>query len=97
MVTTDCEKVMTREIRANSPFEDFGKKRREVRIESTLKSTDSTYQIDWNEITMETGMTSQSSARYRALVTVKLLPTSDKTIQRNPLGIYINSYSITML
>jgi type IV secretion system protein VirB5 len=97
MVTVSGEKVMTKELRADSPFEVVGKKRREVRIESTLKITDSTYQIDWNEVTMETGMTSQSRARLRALVTVKLLPTTDKTIQRNPLGIYIDSYSITML
>ena len=96
MVTVRCEKIMTDELRAASPFDMVGKTRRQIRVESVIKSTGSTYQIDWFEITSGEAQSGKQT-RMRALVTTKLLPTSEKTIQKNPLGIYIESYEMTSI
>jgi type IV secretion system protein VirB5 len=96
MVTSACEKTMTERLKTASPFDVVGKTRRTVQIESLIKTTGSTYQADWYETTTE-GTQSTGKIKYRALVTVKLLPATEKTIQKNPLGIYIDAYELTTL
>jgi type IV secretory pathway TrbF-like protein len=65
-------------------------------VESVIKITASSYQIDWIEHVIEqTG--SPRNARFRALVTIKLLPVTDGTIKKNPLGIYIENFEMTEL
>jgi type IV secretion system protein VirB5 len=96
MVTNTYEPVMTRNLRGASPFELVGKIRRTAEIESVLKITGSSYQIDWIETVTETS-SSQKRTRMRALVTVKLLPVTDATIKKNPLGIYIENCEMTEL
>ena len=96
MITTNYEPAMTRFLRSASPFDLVGKTRRSVEVESILKITGSSYQVDWLETTEE-GRSSRKHARMRALVTVKLLPVTDATIKRNPLGIYIDNCEMTQL
>jgi type IV secretion system protein VirB5 len=96
MVTSSYEPIMTRALRTNSPFNLVGKVRRSVEIESALKITGSSYQIDWIETAVESGGNAKRT-RMRALVTIKLLPVNDSTIKRNPLGIYIDNCEMTEL
>lgn len=95
MVTASWEPVLTRQLRGNSPFSLVGKTRRSVEIESILRTTGSSYQIDW----IETSADSSGSRRnkMRAVVTVKMLPPTDETIKKNPLGIYIDNFEMTEL
>jgi type IV secretion system protein VirB5 len=96
MVTSSYEPVMTRTLRSDSPFSLVGKLRRTVEIESALKTTGSSYQLDWIETTVETGGI-QKQRKMRAVVTVKILPADSSTIKKNPLGIFIDNFEWTEL
>jgi type IV secretion system protein VirB5 len=96
MITPECEKKMTRELTDNSPFKaSKAGVRRTLRIESVLKLTNDSYQLDWTESESSGGQV--KSARLRGVFTVKLLAPAEKNIQANPLGIYIDSYDITVI
>jgi type IV secretion system protein VirB5 len=97
MVTAECEKKMTGELRREDPFGQIGKQKRGVTIESVLKVSGSTYQIDWIETTGTTNSSMVSKYRVRGVVTTELLvPPEEKRIN-NPLGIYIADYDMTVL
>jgi type IV secretion system protein VirB5 len=97
MVTGAYEPVMTRNLRAASPFDMVGRERRSVEIESVIKITGSSYQADWTE-TVAGASATQRKAKMRALVTVKLLPAADaNAVKKNPLGIYIENCEMTEL
>jgi len=94
MVTNNCESKMTAELRENSPFVQVGKLKREVTIQSILQLSKNSYQVDWTET--ETG-NSNYSVSVRGVFTVALRTPTDQTIAKNPLGIYIDDYSMTLL
>jgi type IV secretion system protein VirB5 len=97
MVTPECGNKMTAELTGNSPFKaSKAGTKRTLQIESVLKLTNGTYQLDWIESTSSSGGQVRRE-RLRGLFTVKLLAPSDKNIQTNPLGIYIDNYDITVL
>ncbi|MDR1389507.1 MAG: type IV secretion system protein [Treponema sp.] len=96
MITGSYEPVMTRMLRASSPFDLVGKTRRTVEIESALRVTGSSYQIDWTETSIEAN-TSPKAQKMRALVTVKILPVDGAAMRRNPLGIFVDNCEITAL
>jgi type IV secretion system protein VirB5 len=92
MVTSSYESILTRMLRANSPFPLVGKIRRSVEFESTLRITGNSYQVDWIETSVEPNG-APVSRKMRALVTVTLL-TPDQAqnwIRVNPLGIFIEN------
>jgi type IV secretory pathway TrbF-like protein len=96
MVTSECGKKMTKELTDDSPFKaSRAGIKKTLQIESILKLTNGTYQLDWIESTAESGQVKR--ARLRGLFTVKLLQPTEKNIQTNPLGIYIENYDITIL
>lgn len=94
-VTASFEPVLTRQLRDNSPFSLVGKTRRSVEIESVIRVTGSSWQIDWTETTSESS--GSRRRKMRAIITVKMLPPTDETIKKNPLGIYIDNYEMTEL
>jgi type IV secretion system protein VirB5 len=96
MVTTAYEPIMTRMLRNDSPFNLVGRVRRNVEIESALRVTASSYQVDWIETTIEAG-NAPRNRKYRGLLTVKLLPPDPSFIKKNPLGIFIESCEWTEL
>jgi type IV secretion system protein VirB5 len=53
MITSAYEPVMTRALRASPPFDLVGKTRRSLEIESIIKVTAGTYQVDWTETSSE--------------------------------------------
>jgi len=92
MITPGAESKMTPEIRQDNPFGLIGVKKRIVTIESTIRVSGNTFQVDYIEaqVGRETG-----TRRYRALVTTIRKTPPKKTEKLNPLGIYINEYNIT--
>jgi type IV secretion system protein VirB5 len=96
MVTSTYSSIMTRMLRADSPFEVVGKIRRTVEIESVLNITAQSYQINWSEIVQDTS-SAPKTTRRRAVVTVRLLPVTDATVKKNPLGIYVENFEMTEL
>ena len=92
MITPAAESKMTPEIREDNPFKFIGVKKRIVTIESTIRVSGSTYQVDYIE--SQTGRES-GTRRYRALVTTVRKTPPKKAEKLNPLGIYINDYNIT--
>ena len=96
MVTQGYAQIMTRMLRESSPFDLVGRVRRTVEIESALRITGRSYQIDWTETVID-GSASRRVTRMRAVVTVLLIPPTDQTIRRNPLGIYIENAEMTEL
>jgi type IV secretion system protein VirB5 len=95
-VTASYEPAMTAMLRAASPFDLVGKQRRSVEIETVIKVTGSSYQIDWFE-TLTEASTQRRTVRMRALVTIKLLPVTDATVKQNPLGIYVDALEMTQI
>ena len=96
MVTNSYEPVMTRMLRDASPFELVGRIRRTVEIESSLRITGNSYQIDWIETTTETNGTPRGR-KMRALITIKLITPDNSFIKTNPLGIFIENCEWTEL
>jgi type IV secretion system protein VirB5 len=94
MVTPDFEEKMTRDLKENSPFDLIGKSERAVQIQSILKLSTGSYQVDWSEVTIGKNA---GTVYMRGIFTVTLLVPNERTIQKNPLGIYISNYAITTL
>jgi len=90
MATSTYEPIMTRMLRANSPFPLVGKIRRTVEIESTLRITGNSYQVDWIETSVEPGG-SPVSRKMRGLLTVSLISPESTFTKENPLGIFIDA------
>jgi type IV secretion system protein VirB5 len=95
MVTARYEPVMTAFLRKNSPFDLVGKTRRGVEIESVIRITQDTYQVDWIDVSLDGA--NRKNTRMRALVTVRLLAVTAESARRNPLGIYIDNMEMTEL
>ncbi|GMO15403.1 MAG: conjugal transfer protein TrbF [Termitinemataceae bacterium] len=96
MITAGYAAVMTKKLRENNPFDLVGKTRRQIEIESALKITGSSYQLDWLETEFDnTG--SQKKTKMRAILTVKIISPGAATIKKNPLGIYIENCEMTTL
>lgn len=94
MITAQCEREMTADLRANDPFAEVGQTKRSVIIETVLKVSAETYQVDWIEVS--TGK-ENANAHIRGLFTVKVLdPPAEKRV-KNPLGIYIDDYDMTVV
>jgi len=95
-VTNSYEPHMTRHLRANSPFPLVGKIRRTIEIESAIRITGNSYQVDWTEISVEPGG-SPIRRRVRGLVTITLITPQASFIRDNPLGIFIDAFEWTEL
>jgi len=95
MTTQRYAQIMTRNLRDDSPFDLVGRVRRTVEIESVLRITDRSYQVDWTETA--TDNFGRTTARMRAVVTVALIAPTDQTIRRNPLGIFVENFEMTEL
>ena len=96
MSASNYSPVLRQMLLANSPFELVGKIRRTVEIESVLHITGRSYQVNWTETSADSSSGPKNS-KLRGVVTVRLIPPTDATIKRNPLGIYIENFEMTEL
>jgi type IV secretion system protein VirB5 len=96
MITDHSYEKLKNDLQRDAPFLLVGKVKREITIESILNLTQKhTYQVDWLETRTENN--SAYNTRYRGIFTVALKMPTAETETKNPLGIYIDDYSITML
>ena len=96
MVTSTYSPILSQWLRNSNPFDLVGNIRRTVEIESVLNITARSYQINWKE-TVSDSSSNPKTASMRAVVTVRLLPTTDASIKKNPLGIYIENCEMVEL
>jgi len=81
-----------------SPFVQASKVTVTTDINSVLPISGNSWQVDWQETTRDrTGALAGQPVHMRAMLTVYLEPVSvtgdEAAIQRNPLGIYVNTYT----
>lgn len=95
-VTKSYEPIMRNNILSASPFDLVGKTLRTVEIESVLHVIGRSYQINWTETVFEP-QTNPKKTKMRAVVTIKEETPTPKTIERNPLGIYVENFEVTEL
>lgn len=73
-----------------------------VEITSVIAQTPTTWQVDWTEqIFDRNGAPASPPSRWRALVTVRVVPatanTTEAQLRANPLGVYVTDYSWSKL
>jgi type IV secretion system protein VirB5 len=91
-VTEKCRRKMTAALREEDPFSLVGRERRAVTIESVLRLSERTWQVDWIE---SVSGTNTGNRRIRGVFTVELLNPTARQRVGNPLGIYIDDYDYT--
>ena len=96
MSTRDFVPVLRQIINNDSPFEQVGRIRRTVDIESVLNITGRSYNINWTEHVVDSSGR-QTSSRFRAVVTIRLTTPTSSTVIRNPSGVYIENFEMTEL
>jgi type IV secretory pathway TrbF-like protein len=82
----------------SSPFKRAAKETVSVEMSSILPQTADTWQVDWIETVRDRqGLVKGQPQRWRALVTVYLVPptadTTEEQMRNNPLGIYVREFS----
>lgn len=82
----------------SSPFKRAAKETVSTEILSVIPQTPDTWQVDWRETTRDRqGIVKGQPVRWRALVTVYVVPsnsdTTEEQILNNPLGIYVRDFS----
>jgi len=77
--------------RASDPFADVGRRTVSVQITSIVRSSNSSFRINWIEQAFERGSHAGTS-RWTAVVTIKLQsPRSGEVLRKNPLGLYVDA------
>lgn len=78
----------------DNPVAEFGKKTRSLHVDTILPISENTYQAEWSEIEYDsTGVRTNIQILHGVFTVVKETPTTEETIRKNPLGIYIDNFS----
>ena len=101
----DCYSALTREsaaklsseLKADNPMQQYGKKIVTVEIETVLKLSTQSYQVDFFIITADSRGQINERIRMRGILAIKLMepPKEDQVL--NPLGIYITNFDFTQI
>lgn len=96
MIPTSADKL-TRILREDNPLQEYGTIKRQISIESVLRLSDSSYQIDFIETDSRSDGFVRSRTRCRAVCTTALMEPAVEDLIMNPLGIYITDFDITTI
>jgi type IV secretion system protein VirB5 len=78
------------------PFGRIGKQRVEILVRNALRESDRSFQLTWNETVFDpTGAIVSRRERTGLFSVVVLQPRTEEQILKNPLGIYIDNFSIS--
>lgn len=78
----------------DNPVAEFGKKTRSLHVDTVLPISDNTYQAEWSEIEYDAaGVRTSIQVLHGAFTVVHQAPTTEETVRKNPLGIYIDNFS----
>lgn len=94
-LTRDTSSKLSTELKEHNPIKDVQNIRRKVEIESVLKTSKNSYQVDFTITQTSPNEGSKVVIRMRGIVTVVLLEPADDDKVLNPLGIYFNAYDFT--
>lgn len=77
--------------RASAPFAAVGERTVSVTINSIVRASDRSFQVEWTERRFERGQPA-GRERWTAILTVVVRPpTSLETLRKNPLGLYVDA------
>ena len=101
----DCYSALTREsaaklsseIKADNPMQQYGKKIVTVEIETILKLSAQSYQVDFFITTADSRGQISGRERMRGILAVKLMEPAKEDQVLNPLGIYITNFDFTQI
>lgn len=94
-LTRDTSSKLSTELKEHNPIKDVQNIRRKVEIESVLKTSKNSYQVDFTITQTSPNEGSKVVIRMRGIATVVLLEPADDDKVLNPLGIYFNAYDFT--
>jgi type IV secretion system protein VirB5 len=78
------------------PFGRVGKQRVEILVRNALRESDRSFQLTWNETVFDPNGAIVSRRERTGLFSVVVLPPkTEEQILKNPLGIYIDNFSIS--
>lgn len=96
-LTRDTSSKLSAELKEHNPLHDVRDMRKKVDIESVLKTTKNTYQVDFTITKSAPNDMNKMTVRMRGLITMVLLEPHDDDKILNPLGIYFSAYDFTEL
>ena len=96
-LTRDTSSKLSSELKERNPLQDIKYFRKKVEIESVLKTSKNSYQVDFRITQSAPNDMNKEISRMRGIVTITLLEPHDDDKILNPLGIYISSYDFTEL
>ena len=94
-LTRDTPSKLSAELKEHNPLKDVKDIRKKVDIESVLKTTKNTYQVDFTITQSSPNDMNKVTVRMRGLLTMVLLEPHEEDKILNPLGIYFNAYDFT--
>lgn len=94
-LTRDTSSKLSAELKEHNPLQDVQNLRKKVDIESVLKTSKNSYQIDFTITQSAPNTTNRHTIRMRGLVTLILLEPHEDDKILNPLGIYFSAYDFT--
>ncbi len=94
-LTRDTSSKLSTELKEHNPIKDVQNFRKKVEIESVLKTSKNSYQVDFTITQTSPNEGNKVVIRMRGIVTVVLLEPADDDKVLNPLGIYFNAYDFT--
>lgn len=96
-VTQVCSEKLTAQLKADDPRSKVGKTVRKVDVESILKLSNKSYQVDFIVNDMEKNGKLKSKSRMRGVLELDFLEPVESDKILNPLGIYISNYDFTIV
>ena len=79
-------------MRAKSPFDRARTESVAIEVASVLPLAGDTWRVEWREVVRSRDGTVASNRPWQAAITIAITPPQDeKTILRNPMGIYVNA------
>lgn len=94
-LTRDTASKLSAELKEHNPIKDVRDIRKKVEIESVLRTSKNSYQVDFLIIESAPNDTNKHTIRMRGVITIVLLEPHDDDKILNPLGIYFNAYDFT--
>jgi type IV secretion system protein VirB5 len=74
----------------NDPFKSVGERTVSVQINSVVRASDNSFQVKWTEQTFDHDALAKTEHWTAILAVVTKTPTTAETLQKNPLGLYVN-------
>ena len=96
-LTKDSANKFTEMVKADNINGKFGSQQRTVEIESILKLSDDSYQVDFFITTSSLAGKVTEKKRTRGVLSTQLLEPASEDQKLNPLGIYITNFDFTTL